>query len=63
MTPYPPAPVAHGVLGVVGPAVVAVLGLLAARRRKPGRWRTVLVAAAVMARPPRAATPAPADAG
>ena len=46
--PDPPA-AAFVLVGVVGPAVVAAAGVLAARRRQAGRWRTVLVVGLVAA--------------
>jgi pimeloyl-ACP methyl ester carboxylesterase len=44
-----PSATAYFVVGVVGPAVVATVGALAALRRHPGRWRTLLLVGLVVA--------------
>jgi len=49
VTLFEPSPTTDFLVGVVGPAVVAVAGVLAARRRQAGRWRTVLTVGLVAA--------------
>ena len=43
MTLSEPTSLAYFLIGVVGPAVVAAAGAFAALRRRPGRWRTLLL--------------------
>ena len=46
--PDPPM-ISDFLVAVVGPAVIAVAGAVAALRRAPGRWRTVLLAGLAVA--------------